>query len=179
MKKGDARRRHILERLADHVLAHGLQGASLRPLAAAADTSDRMLLHYFVDKEAVLTATLTLVTERLVAILDAARPSPMPFLVLIPQLAGLLKDPQIQPYMRLWLELVAFAARGQEPFRSIARQIASTFLQWIGAALTVEHEEQRAPLAALTLTIIEGLVLLDTLGEDGNVAAALAGIALR
>lgn len=61
MRKADTRRQQILERLADHVLAHGMQAASLRPLAAAAGTSDRMLLHYFADKEELITATLALV----------------------------------------------------------------------------------------------------------------------
>lgn len=179
MKKGDARRQQILERLADHVLAEGLQGASLRPLAAAAGTSDRMLLHYFVDKEALLTATLTLVTQRLIALLEHARAEPLPLQSLLPQLAATLKDERIQPYMRLWLELVTFAARGKEPFREIAQHICSTFVTWIAAALKVEREEDRKPLAALTLAIVEGLVVFDALGDDTTRADTLAGMTLQ
>jgi AcrR family transcriptional regulator len=44
----------LLDRLADYVLAHGLTASSLRPLARAAGTSDRMLLYYFADKDAVM-----------------------------------------------------------------------------------------------------------------------------
>lgn len=178
MKKGELRRQELLERLADHVLAHGLQGASLRPLAAAAGTSDRMLLHYFADKEELLTATLALVTQRLITILEAARIEPLPFQRLVPQLVGMLKDPQIQPYMRLWLELVVFAVGEKEPFRSIARQIATTILSWIAGVLQVEREEEREPLAALTLTLIEGFAIFDALGDETKPDAALAGIAL-
>lgn len=178
MKKGDARRQQILERLADHVLAEGLQGASLRPLAAAAGTSDRMLLHYFVDKESLLTAALTLVTQRLIVLLEHARAEPLPLQSLLPQLAVILKDERIQPYMRLWLELVTFAAGGKEPFRAIAQQICSTFVTWIAAALQVEREEDREPLAALTLAIVEGLVVFDALGDDATHAGVLTGITL-
>jgi AcrR family transcriptional regulator len=178
MKKGEARRQAILERLADHVLAHGLQGASLRPLAAAAGTSDRMLLHYFADKEELLSATLSLIAQRLITMLEGAQAAPLPFQRLVPQLAAMLNDPQVRPYMRLWLELVAFAGAEDEPFRAVGRRIAQTLQSWIAAALHVEREDDRAPLAALTLTLIEGLVLLDALGDEATPRAALAGLAL-
>ena len=174
MKKRDLRRQELLERMADHMLIQGLQGASLRPLAAAAGTSDRMLLHYFADKDELLTATLTLVTQRLVTLLDSARTAPMPFQQLVPHLALMLKDAQIQPYMRLWFDLITGAAEGTEPFRTIARRILTTLVDWIASALHVDHEADRAPMAALTLAIIEGLSIFDALGDDDLRADALA-----
>ena len=178
MKKGEARRQQLLERMADHVLAYGLQSASLRPLAAAAGTSDRMLLHYFTDKEELLAATLTLVAKRLIAVLESARAAPMPFHSLLPHLSSMMKDEGLQGYLRLWLELVTFAAREKEPFRSIARDISSTFLDWIASTLTVEREEDREPMAALTLAIVEGFIIFDALGDDSKRLLTLAGVAL-
>ena len=178
MKKGEARKQQLLELLADHVLAHGLQGASLRPLAAAVGTSDRMLLHYFADKDELMTATLTLVSRRLVALLESARAEQMPFERLIAHVAVMIKDPLVRPYLRLWLELLPFAAGGNAPFGAVAGSIFTTFLEWIAAALAVEREEDRAPLAALALAIIEGFVLFDALGDDSKLSAALAGLAL-
>ena len=64
VSKTDERRSVIVDRLADHVLAHGLVSASLRPLAKAAGTSDRMLLYYFADKSELLAATLQRIAER-------------------------------------------------------------------------------------------------------------------
>ena len=177
MKKGERRRQEILERLADHVLAHGLQGSGLRAMGAAAGTSDRMLLHYFTAKEELLTETLTLVTQRLIALLESARADPMPFQRLLPHLTGLLEDARIQPYMRLWLELVTLAAGGKEPYRSAGRQIRRTLLDWIGAALDVEREEERQPLAALTLVIVEGFGILDAVGDEAAGTAARVGLA--
>jgi AcrR family transcriptional regulator len=177
MNKRDLRRQQLLERMADYVLAHGLQGASLRPLAAAAGTSDRMLLHYFADKDELLTATLNLVTQRLVTLLDSARTAPMPFQHLLPYLAIMLKDVQIQPYMRLWFALLTGAVEGTEPYRTIARRILTTFAGWIASALHVDDEADRAPMAALTFAIIEGLSIFDALGDDGLRADALAVLA--
>ena len=59
------RREEAIERMADHLLAEGLGAATLRPLAAAAGTSDRMLLYYFNDKDELLSATLHRVAERM------------------------------------------------------------------------------------------------------------------
>ena len=44
-------RENLLPLLAAYVLEHGLAGLSLRPLAAAAGTSDRMLLYHFASKQ--------------------------------------------------------------------------------------------------------------------------------
>ena len=177
MKKGERRRQQILERLADHVLAHGLHGSGLRALGAAAGTSDRMLLHYFTDKEELLTETLALVTQRLIALLETARADPMPFHRLLPRLSGVLEDARIQPYMRLWLELVTLAAGGKEPYRSVGQQICRTLLDWIAVALDVEREEDRQPLAALTLVVVEGFGILDALGDEATRTAARVGLA--
>ncbi|MBC3839308.1 TetR/AcrR family transcriptional regulator [Streptacidiphilus sp. 4-A2] len=53
-----ARRERTLARATDYVLAHGLAGLSLRPLAAALDTSPRMLLYDFGSKQELVAAVL-------------------------------------------------------------------------------------------------------------------------
>jgi AcrR family transcriptional regulator len=58
VKKPPMTRDGLLPLLAAHVLAEGLGGASLRPLARAAGTSDRMLLYHFGTKEALITDLL-------------------------------------------------------------------------------------------------------------------------
>ena len=175
MKKTEARRRVILEKIADHLLEHGIQGASLRPLAAAVGTSDRMLLHYFVNKEELMTAALNLIAARMITLLESARPAQMPFHALLPHLAGMLNDPTIQPYLRLWLELAALSAR-EEAYQRIARQIGDRFYEWLAEALQVETEEERAPMTALAYAIIEGFVFLDAIGGRSIITSALDGL---
>ena len=58
-----AQREAVIERLAGHMLEHGLAAISLRQLAAAAGVSDRMLLYYFADKAEVLSVTLTRIAK--------------------------------------------------------------------------------------------------------------------
>jgi AcrR family transcriptional regulator len=171
------RRAAAIERMADHVLEAGLAGASLRPLAKAAGTSDRMLLYYFASKDEILAETLGRIAARLSDRLAEALPDPAPGAARLPpdrllaQLATVLGTPALQPYMRVWLELAAASARGQEPHRSIAGAIADGFLAWIAARLPPAGAPGDA---ARLLALIEGLALLDALGRPQMVALALA-----
>ncbi len=165
------RREAAIDRMADHVLLEGLAGATLRPLAAAAGTSDRMLLYYFADKDELLSVTLGHVASRLARLLDEAERgrTPLSFPTLLAQVWASVRSPALQPYMRLWLELAASAARGQEPHRAIAGRIADGFLAWTAERLHVDREADRAPQAALLLATVDGLTLLDAVGR-GDVA---------
>lgn len=52
------RKARLLEAITDHVLAHGLNDLSLRPLAGALGTSARMLIYYFGSKERLIVQAL-------------------------------------------------------------------------------------------------------------------------
>ena len=54
----------LLDRVTDHVLEHGLIGLSLRPVAAAVGTSDRMLIYHFTSRDALVSAVVARATER-------------------------------------------------------------------------------------------------------------------
>jgi len=58
------RREELTEAAADYLLDHGLIGLSLRPLAAALGTSDRMLLYHFADKDDLVATVLRVSTDR-------------------------------------------------------------------------------------------------------------------
>ena len=61
------RREELTEAAADYVLDHGLIGLSLRPLAAALGTSDRMLLYHFADKDDLVATVFRAAVDRGVA----------------------------------------------------------------------------------------------------------------
>ena len=174
----DDRREAAISRMADHLLREGLAGASLRPLAAAAGTSDRMLLYYFADKDELLSATLEHVAARLAQLLDEAGRSgvPLPFPALLAQVWISVRSPALQPYMRLWLELAASAARGHKPHHAIAGGIVDGFLAWVAERLHVDRDADRAPQAALLLATVDGLALLDAVGRGDDAARALANL---
>jgi AcrR family transcriptional regulator len=178
MEKTEIKRQLILNKIADYLLASGMKDSSLRQLASHIGTSDRMLLHYFLDKEELMNAALNLVATRLIDILESTRSKQMPFETLITYLTGMLKEPSIRPYLRLWLELAAMSIVS-EVYRDIAVKICDGFYDWIISVLIVEKDEERASMAALTFATIEGFVLLDSLGYGAKVTSALKGITIR
>lgn len=112
-----------------------------------------------------MTTALNLVALRMLNLLESARSTPMPFQTLMLHLAGMLKDPNVRPYRRLWLELAALSASGEESYRQISHQIGKQFYSWLTAELQVELEEPRADMAALAIVTIEGFVFLDAISD--------------
>ena len=159
----DARREAAIARMADHLLREGLAGARLRPLAEAAGVSDRMLLYYFTDKDELLAATLGQVAARLTGQLDRALPpgARQPFAPLLAEVWAALTSDAVQPFMRLWLDLAAGAARGRQPELAVGSAIADGFLAWIAERLEVKAGADPVASAAAFLATIDGLLLLD------------------
>ena len=170
----DDRRSAAIGLMADHLLEKGLAGASLRPMAAAAGISDRMLLYYFTDKDDVLAATLGEVAQRLALMLEAGAPTQMPFRALLSVLWSSMRIPTLMPYISLWLEVAAASSRGVEPYRRIGGAIADGFLAWTAQRLLVEDEADRPHLAALLLSTFDGLAMLDAVGRSAQADAAVA-----
>jgi AcrR family transcriptional regulator len=168
--KGNDRRAEFTRVAADHILAHGLEASSLRPLAKAANTSDRMLLYYFKDKADLITATLTLIMTDLVAILDARTvKTRRPLSELRPALLDIIFAEDLWPYLRVWLEIASLAAKGDPFYRAVGHQIASGFLAWGAAQLDSTTPDIDA---AKLLVSIEGSVLLKSVGLDDIIAQA-------
>lgn len=167
-------REAFLSGAVEHVLHHGVATLSLRPLAAALGTSDRMLLYYFGTREQLLTAVLGVVGERLQAQLAAALPAePVPPATLLRGLAGALQDPATESPLRLYVEVSGLAARGHEPHRTIAAAVAEGWLSWLGSRLDVPAGE-RADAAAGVLAVVDGLLLVRFLAP-GQVADRAMG----
>jgi AcrR family transcriptional regulator len=175
MGKADDRRAVILDRLADHVLDHGLAASSLRTLANTAGVSDRMLLYYFTDKAEVMTATIGVVAGRLETTLAARiSKSPMPLARLRPLLLGVVMADDLWPFMRLWLEIASLAARGDAFYRATGEAIGRGFLDWGAAQLDCATLQDRARDAARLLVDIEGALLLKSIGLSAVSAAAFS-----
>ena len=171
-------RQALLDGVVEYVLREGVATLSLRPLAAALGTSDRMLLYYFDSRDRMLVAVLTAVGERLRVALEAATPArrlaPGPLLA---ALRTALELDGAQPILRLYVEVSGLAARGREPFRAIAAGIAEDWLNWAEQRLDVPTA-QRRPAAAGVLAVVDGLLLLRFVaGEEAFEQAAdwLAG----
>ena len=173
VSKPDTRRAEIIECLADHVLAHGLSASSLRSLAKAAGTSDRMLLYYFADKAEMMTATLGVIAMRIMVAMDARKaPEPLPFDKLMPILLDAIVDDVMWPFMRVWLEIASLAANGDAFYRAVGEQLGRGFLAWGASQIDASDDTQRQKQAAQLLVMAEGMVVLKSIGLDGDARAA-------
>jgi AcrR family transcriptional regulator len=168
------RKTQLVARLADHVLANGLGSASLRPLAAAAGTSDRMLLYYFPDKASLITAILEEVAARMTAILGAqSGPERLTHAALQARLLPLLADDGVWPFMQVWLEIASLSARGDATCRRVGGGIARGFVAWLAGQIEGADEATRIAEATRLLITIEGAVLLKSLGLGDEVHVAM------
>lgn len=167
VSKTDIRREEIVERIADHVLANGLSASSLRPLAKAAGTSDRMLLYYFADKAEIITAALGIVAQRMVMRMEVNKaPEPLPVDELQPLLLEIVLSDDMWPYMRVWMEIASRAAQGDMFYRTVGEQIGRGFLVWGESQIDSPTPEQRESDAARLLIMTEGAMLLKSIGMD-------------
>lgn len=152
------------QRLALHLLTHGLSQTGVRQLAASAGISDRMLLYYFESREDALQAALQQVADGLEAQLAAATGERMPPEALLPVLKQFMLAPEAWPAAQLWLELVALSARGRAPFDAIAKRIGARFLQWAEDQLDLPEGPERTAAAREVLGAVEGEVVLAAVG---------------
>ena len=164
----------IIDDLADHLLAYGLAGSSLRPLAAAAGLSDRMLLYHFENKAAVLSAGIERVADRLRTALDervSSRPLPPDRLTAL--LVPIVLSDELWPFTRLWLEIVVAAAHGDAFCRETGAGITDGFLDWCARQLDGEPGSDRDHHAARALVMVEGAALLHAVGAGDVVERAI------
>lgn len=171
----DTQREVVVERLAAHLLETGLARTSLRQLAQAAGVSDRMLLYYFADKADVLSAVMTRVAGELAVRLADAIPGDAPLkpAELVRRAAAFTTGPEMRRFMRLWVEVVAAAARDEAPFPAIVSQVMAGFRQWVDARLDLPPGADREGTAAAVIAVIDGLALVDICAED-DIAARMS-----
>jgi AcrR family transcriptional regulator len=161
--------------LAAHVLRNGLAGASLRPMAAAVGTSDRMLIYHFGSKDALIAEVLDHLARHMAAGLEAALPEQRfaTEAALISAVVPLLRAPEVRPFVRLWFDILSAGASGGVPAGTGAAVLA-IYRDWIA-----RRHPQGAAGADAALALVEGLLVLDTAGDSAAVDRILSGLAAR
>lgn len=167
------RRRELAEAATDYVLEHGLIGLSLRPLAAALGTSDRMLLYHFDGKDDLVTTVLGTSNERSIASL---RSLPAPASGSVREAVRALWAASTQGHLercqRLYLEAAALGVFGREPYAGVVRRSNQAWLSalaaWLVAAGCPEAAGARA--AHLLDVAMMGMLLDLPLEVDRNAA---------
>ena len=169
-----ARRQRLLDALVDEFAAGGIGDRSLREVAAAVDTSHRMLLHHFASRDELLLAIVDEVERRQMAILADLPTDPADAFAAM--WANLCR-PELRPFERLFFECYSRGAQGEEPF---ARMVPGAVDAWLAQVDTAGGEAGDPALVRLGLAVTRGL-LLDLVATDddaGVTSAAQAFVAL-
>lgn len=153
-------REALLDGAVQHVLREGVGTLSLRPIAAALGTSDRMLRYYFGSRDTFLAAILARVgaglLDRLTMTLPTGLSRPDQLLTALWEVGT---DATSEPMLWLYLEVLGLAAARREPFATAAAQIGAGWLAWAGEQMEVAPE-QRDEAAAGVLAVFDGLMML-------------------
>jgi AcrR family transcriptional regulator len=146
------RRDRTLAQVADYVLDHGLEGVSLRPLAAALGTSTRMLLYDFGSKEALLDEALAEIRRRLadrLAELQSGQDDP----ATLTEIWNWVSAEERVPFMRLFFE--TYVATLKQPGRG-----APMVADWLAFLETRWQPKGLDPATAtLFVAVVRGLLL--------------------
>jgi AcrR family transcriptional regulator len=166
-----SRRDELVEGAVAYALREGVSGLSLRPLAAALGTSDRMLVYYFGTRDAVVQAVLEAVAARLRGLLAGAlAPAPAPPARILAAALAVAATPEAQAPLRLWLEVAGQAARGDEIYTATAKAVITDWIDWLAAHLDVPETDRRAAAAGL-LGALEGLLVVRLAGDRSDAFA--------
>jgi AcrR family transcriptional regulator len=150
------RRARTLAKAADYVLERGLEGLSLRPLAAALGTSTRMLLYDFESKEKLVDEVLAEIRRRLAGLL-ADLQSGRDDAGTLTAVWEWASAEERAPFMRVFFQAYVDAMAHPELHEARGRPMVGDWLEFL------ESRWQPRPLdpatATLFVAIIRGLLL--------------------
>lgn len=176
MPKRRSARETLRAAVADYLLENGLADLSLRPLAAAAGTSARMLVYHFGSKEGLIAEAMAEIRSRQRTLAErwiARHPKASPE-ELLRFVWSWITAPEHEPYLRLFLEVLGRGVRKGEHFAEFSR---ATFEEWVDwaerragrAGRTVETARARA---ILTVATVRGLAFYYLATKDRRGARA-------
>jgi AcrR family transcriptional regulator len=144
------RREELAEAATDYALEHGLIGLSLRPLAEAIGTSDRMLLYHFDDKDDLVATILRTTSARSVRSLRELGRSRDLRSAVLDLWRAVTTGPQ-ERCQRLYVEAAALGLFGREPYATAVRE---TNAQWVSSVAAHFCRVGLAKAAARQATVL-------------------------
>jgi len=169
------RKQELAEQATDYVLEEGLIGLSLRPLAAAIGTSDRMLNYHFGSKDELVASVLRVSSERSAGQIRALSPAPSVRQAVLELWAAVTAADQ-QRCQRMYVEAAALGLFGHEPYASAVREANRVWLDSVRDFLVESGAPKRRAQRMVTLldSAFMGFLLDLTLDEsDADIARAV------
>jgi AcrR family transcriptional regulator len=159
-----SRRDELLERAYGYVLAHGLSGMSLRPLAAAIGSSPRVLLFLFGSKDALVRELLARARSEELALLRRLEPGLGADGLSEAGLEvwGWLAAEEHRGLLRLWVD--SYARSLIEPDGPWSGFAAATVADWLSLLARAQPTAERRTAAGrarrtLVLAVLRGAML--------------------
>lgn len=176
MTPREAKQAALVARVAAHLAEQGLAASGLRALAVAAGTSDRMLLYYFKNKDALLEAVFDHIAGQIETALGRAFPAvgSLPPEVLLERLWHESRAPHLRQPLILLLELAAAGARSGGPQARAALKMSEDFQSWIAARLLLQPGQDRRQVAGRLQVTLDGMALQDALRRAAEVPGSKA-----
>lgn len=155
------RRAELADGALDYVLANGLVGLSLRPLAAALGTSDRMLIYHFGSKERLVSEVLGRAQQRLALSVTPGEAQVRSLADLVDYLWTALKAPVATQVTRLYLETCVLAVQDPQRYHDAPARLRGPWRSPLHGGLVAFGipPQQAEPLADLILDTLDGLAL--------------------
>ncbi len=152
-------RDRLLQRVIEHVAAHGLSDVSLRELAASIGTSHRMLIYHFGSREGVVAAIVSQIEADQRLLLASLAKEAESAADLIRRQWAQLSDPSMWPFIRLFFEATALALHRRPGTEGFLDSLTDTWLE--DAKGVAESLGLRTDTAELRLgvALLRGLLL--------------------
>jgi AcrR family transcriptional regulator len=164
------RRAELVEQATDYVLAHGLIGLSLRPLAASIGTSDRMLLYHFESKADLVAAVLVASNDRSITTV-ASLPPGEDVAASVHGLWEAMIGTDLERCQRVYVEASALGLFGLEPYASAVRSANERWMDAVGRRLVAAgcRADRARRAVELVDSVMVGLLLDRSLHPDATV----------
>lgn len=134
-----------------NVLERGLFRVDMANMAEAAGVSEQFLLEHFGDWDGVLFDVLTAVAYGFEEFYMGSLPAETryPAAQLYRRLTAITDGAWMQPYNKLWSEMIVASGREESPAREITRDVVRGFVELIDAHLAIADPVRRGQIAAL------------------------------
>ena len=177
-------RDRLLSAIADHILAHGVSGLTLRGLSRAVGSNNRMLLYYFGSKERLVADAILAALSRfptLAGALAGLRAPGRPLADRLHQVWLDISAPPNLPFLRLFFELFGLAAHRPERYRPFLDSVGHDWVAEVREVLVLEGAEPAGAqrLATEVVALWRGLQFALLSGADRRVVDASHADAAR
>ncbi|NYJ01907.1 AcrR family transcriptional regulator [Nocardioides thalensis] len=164
------------------MLEHGLIGLSLRPLAAALGTSDRMLIYHFGSKDELVVDVMRCSNDRAVTQI-AALPASRGIRAAVEDLWAAVQTDPTNRCTRMYIQAAALGLLGREPYSSAVRTANAVWMAALVAHLVGSGVDR--PIAERAAAMIDAAFMgfqldqpLDTDPTARDRAVADLGVAV-